>query len=40
MTYGQNLISFMVKHNINDAVLVLVVKFAGEEEPVSGEVFP
>ena len=37
MTYGQELIqmSFIVNFNVSDDVLVLVVTFAGVEEPVS-----
>ena len=37
VTYGRELISFLVNHNVNDGVLVLVVTFAGVEEPVNRE---
>ena len=39
VTYGRELISFIVNHNINGDVLVLVVTFAGVEEPVNREGF-
>ena len=37
VTYGGEFISFIVNHNVNDVVLVLVVTFAGIEEPVNRE---
>ena len=40
MTYGRELISFIIKHNVNDDVLVLVATFAGEGESVNIEAFP
>ena len=44
MTYRWELISVIVNHNVNDVVLilvvtVLVVSFAGIEEPVNREGF-
>ena len=39
VTYGRELISFIVNQNVNDDVLVLVVTFAGVEEPVNREGF-
>ena len=38
MTYGRKLISFIIRHNVNDDVLVAI--FAGEEESANNEVFP
>ena len=40
MTYGRELMSFIIKHNVNDDVLVLVATFAREEESANNEVFP
>ena len=37
MTYRQELISLIVNHNVYDDILVLVVTFAGVEEPVNIE---
>ena len=37
VTYMRELISFIVNHNVNDGVLVLVVTFAGVEEAVDRE---
>ena len=38
--YGGELICFIVSHNVNDDVLmVLVIKFEGVEEPVDREGF-
>ena len=39
VTYRRELISFIVNHNVNDVVLVLVVTFAGVEEPVNRDCF-
>ena len=35
VTYGRELISFIVNHYVNDDLLVLVVALAGIEEPVT-----
>ena len=37
MTWGGELIFLIVNQNANDVVLVLVVTFAGVEEPVNRE---
>ena len=37
VTYGRKLMPFIVNQNVNDVVLVLVVTFSGEEEPVNRE---
>ena len=39
VTYRRELISFIVNHDVNDVVLVLVVTFAGVEEPVNRDCF-
>ena len=39
VTYGRESISFIVNQNVNDDVLVLVVTFAGVEEPINREGF-
>jgi hypothetical protein len=37
LTYGRDLISLFVNHNVNDDILVLVVTFTGVEEPSNKE---
>ena len=39
VTYGRNLVFFIVNHNVNNVVLVLVVTFAGIEESVNRDCF-